>query len=294
MEVLSRASEIIYEKIRYWLEIIIVMLPNAVIAILIIIVFNYLSGTLSRLLYKILNRLFDSNKTILRVLMTLFSYFIFLIGVFLALNILHWDRTVTTFLAGAGVVGLALSFAFQDLVTNFISGMFIAAQKPLSLGDLVETNGYMGHVTEIGMRSLTLKTLDAQHVTIPSKDVFQKPLKNYMQSPERRVHLKVGVSYSSDLEAVQRITAAAVATISEIDQRKGIHVFFSAFGDSSIDYDLYFWLTQSDQAHYVSVLSKVVIAIKKAYDKEGITIPFPIRTLDMSLSRQTDTRFDAI
>lgn len=282
--IFSEAYVKIYEKVRHWLLTGFDMLPNFLIAIIIVLIFQYVARILAHGFYRVLSRFFD-NETILRVLKTLFSYFIFLIGIILALNILEWDKTVTTFLAGAGVVGLALSFAFQDLATNFISGMFIAVQKPLSLGDLVETNGHLGEVTHVGMRSITIRTLDEQHVIIPSKEVFQHPLKNYMHSKDRRVRLVVGVSYDSDLEEVRKLTLDAVATVSEVDQRRKTYVNFFEFGDSSINYELFFWITKSDENYYRAVLSEVVIAIKKAYDQHNINIPFPIRTLDMGLTK---------
>lgn len=283
LEIFRSAPELIYNEIRSWVWIAIKMLPSLIVALLVVIVFNYLAKFLSRGFYRVLSRFFD-NETVLRVLATLFSYFIFLVGVFLGLNVLQWDQTVTTFLTGAGVVGLALSFAFQDLATNFISGMFIAVQKPLSLGDLIETNDYLGEVTHIGLRSITIRTFDEQHVIIPSKEVFQSPLKNYMQSPDRRGRLVVGVSYSSDLEFVQKVTLEAVESVPEVDKRRKTQVLFFEFGDSSINYEVFFWLNRSDQMYYLEAVSKVVIAIKKAYDANGINIPFPIRTLDTSLA----------
>lgn len=284
-DVFDKAWNIIYEKIRFWITEAIGLLPNFFVAILIVVAFHYLSRILSRTIYRLLTRFFD-NEMVLRVLMTIFSYLVFFTGVSLALIILEWDGPVTTLLTSAGIIGLALSFAFQDLATNFISGMFIAVQKPLSLGDMVETNGYLGVVTHIGLRSITIRTLDEQHVIIPSKEVFQNPLKNYMQSRERRARLIVGVSYSSDLEFVQKITQQAVESVAEVDKTHPIEIYFFEFGDSSINFELFFWLNRSEQMYYLNVLSQVVIAIKKAYDANDINIPFPIRTLDMGLTQQ--------
>lgn len=284
LDLLSDAPRLIYEQIRFWIEAGIKASPKFVVSILVLVIAHYLSRILARTFYRLLSRLFD-NETLLRVFMTIFSNLVFFTGVALALSILDWDGPVKTFLTGAGIIGLALSFAFQDLATNFISGVIIAVQKPLSLGDLVETNGYLGEVTHIGLRSITIRTLDEQHVVIPSKEIFQNPLKNYMHSEQRRARLVVGVSYSSDLEFVQKITHQAVESVSEIDQSNPVKIFFFEFGDSSINFELFFWLHRSSQMHYLSVMSKVVIAIKKAYDANGINIPFPIRTLDMSLTQ---------
>ncbi|WP_439556631.1 mechanosensitive ion channel domain-containing protein, partial [Dyadobacter sp.] len=87
-------------------------------------------------------------------------------------GVLGLDKTVTSLLAGAGVLALALGFAFQDLTTNFISGAFIAIQRPIKVGDIIETNGFTGKVLSIGLRSVKLDNFAGQHVELPSKDIF--------------------------------------------------------------------------------------------------------------------------
>ncbi len=272
-------------KVTAWFNLTVMHLPNFILGILVVFVFSRLAKLVSRLFYRLASRAFD-NETVLRVFSTLISSIIFLVGVFIALSILEWDKTVTSLLAGAGVVGLALSFAFQDLATNFISGIFIVAQKPLKLGDLIETNGYMGVVYQVGLRSITLRTLDEQHVIIPSKDVFQHPLKNYMFNSRRRVKVSVGVAYNSNLDLVQKVTLEAVKSVEEVDKNYKIYVNYVEFGGSSINLDVFFWIARSNQGYYLSVQSKVIVAIKKAYDKNDINIPFPIRTIDLSMAKK--------
>lgn len=196
-----------------------------------------------------------------------------------ALNVLNLEKTVTSLLAGAGVIGLALSFAFQDLATNFISGLFIMIERPFNIGDFIETNGFEGHIERIGIRSIVIKTLDEQHVIIPSKDIFQQPLKNYNLGTERRVTLAVGISYGEDLEKIRQITKSAVELLEQVVQKKGVHVHFYEFGDSSINFELRFWIKNSDQMYFLESRSAAIMAIKRAYDANQIVIPFPIRTL---------------
>jgi small conductance mechanosensitive channel len=113
------------------------------------------------------------------------------------------DKTVTSLLAGAGVLALALGFAFQDLTTNFISGAFIAIQRPIKVGDVIETNGFTGKVLSIGLRSVKLDNFEGQQVELPSKDIFQKPIVNFTNSGERRVQMEGSIGYKDDLSIVE-------------------------------------------------------------------------------------------
>lgn len=217
----------------------------------------------------------------------LFSSIIFFIvlGIvfFTALSILNLDKAVTSILAGAGIVGLALAFAFQDIAANFISGIFISFRKPLQIGDIVKLEDYMGRVREINLRDTMIETFQGQTVIIPNKNVFQNPIENYSILHKRRFDLKVGVSYGEDLEKVRQVTLDAVKDIEGLSAKEKTSLFFSEFGDSSINFTVRLWMDSAEQLLYNRVGSDAVMRIKKAYDENDIMIPFPIRTLDFGI-----------
>lgn len=258
------------------------MLPKFILAVISLTIFLLLARVLRKLSKKVLSKIFN-NITIAQVFSSFIFYAIFLTGFFTALSILELDKAVTSLLAGAGVIGLALSFAFQDLATNFISGFFITVQKPFQVGDYVETNGYAGFITKISLRTVNIKDLDGQVIIIPSKDIFQTPLTNYSKISYRRINLEVGVSYDEDLEFVKEIAIDAIKNITEVDKRRNIKVHYHSFGDSSVNFILRFWIKDSHPNFYNDIISKAVIVIKKAFDKNNIMIPFPIRTLDFGI-----------
>jgi len=274
--------ELIRTKLLSWAVNFFELLPNFIAAIVIFIVFWQL-GKLAkkgadRFLYNLVK-----NETILRVLTTAIYYFILFEGLFVALSTMGLKQTVTQLLAGAGILGLALSFAFQSIATNIISGIIIAATRPLRVLDLVETNGFMGVVEEIGLRVVKLKTFDGQDVFIPSKEILEQPLKNYGTTPSRRLMLSVGVSYGENLENVREVTLKAIDGLPGLLTNRPPVFSYSGFDDSAISFELHVWLTTSDETDYLNARSEVIIAIKKAYDAADITIPFPIRTLDFGI-----------
>src|SRR5690606_28863708 len=125
-----------------------------------------------KLVYNIVFRLSDTPA--LSGLLSSIGYLaIFFVGISIALDVLQLDKAVSSLLAGAGIIGLALGFAFQDLTANFISGIYITFRRPFEVGHQVETNGFTGTVENIELRSTTLRTIDGLHVIIPNKDIFQ-------------------------------------------------------------------------------------------------------------------------
>ncbi|MCB0616830.1 MAG: mechanosensitive ion channel family protein, partial [Phaeodactylibacter sp.] len=207
---------------------------------------------------------------------------VILVGTFVALDILHLNKAVTSLLAGAGIVGLALSFAFQDLAQNLVSGLYLAFRRPIKVGDVIETGDYFGEVTNIGIRNSIVKTFDGQDLFLPNKYLFQDPVHNY-STGQRRIVLKVGVSYGEDLDHVEQVTLDAVKTLQNLMPGKEPQFYYEEYGDSSINYRLHLWVPYSEQRHYFDVQSEAIKAIHKAYGKAGITIPFPIRTLDFGI-----------
>jgi small conductance mechanosensitive channel len=177
---------------------------------------------------------------------------------------------------------LALGFAFQDLAVNFIAGVFMAVRKSFRIGDIIESNGFMGKVTEISLRSTKVLTFQGQKIVIPNRLIFENPLSNY-STGQRRIDLGVGVSYGDDLQKVEDVTLQAVKNLSIHDVNRPVDLYYEGFGDSSINFIIRFWVEFKQQPDFLKARSEAIKAIKAAYDAEDITIPFPIRTLDFGI-----------
>ncbi len=279
---LDKAYKLITEKLALWSESFVKLLPNLVLAVLIIVLGIFISKIVKKLSLRLIRKV-SSLETINR----LFSSFIYILTLgitfFTALDVLNLDKAVTTALAGAGILGLALAFAFQDIAANFMSGIFMSFRRPFTVGDLVKVSDHMGRIDAINLRDTSLTTLEGHFLIIPNKQVFQNPIENYSLTKIRRLDMKIGVSYADDLEKVQRITLDAVNDLTERDTNKEVEFFYEEFADSSINFDLRIWLADAEQKTYLNARSKAVILIKKAFDNADITIPFPIRTLDFGI-----------
>jgi small-conductance mechanosensitive channel len=278
----NRAYQLILQKLNGWLRELVRLLPNILLATLVLVMGFFLARVLRRLALALVEKI-SRNPELNR----LFSSFVYIVAlcvtIFTSLSILQLDKAVTSILAGAGIVGLALAFAFQDIAANFISGIFISFRRPLHTGDIVKIKDYMGKVEEINLRDTMIRTFQGQMVIIPNKDVFQNPIENFSLLGKRRVDIEVGVSYGEDLEKVREITLAAVKGIEGLSDADETTMFYNRFAESSINYTIRLWVKSTEQPAYLNVGSEAIIRIKKAYDENNIQIPTPVRTLDFGV-----------
>ena len=278
----SETFDAVAAKFTSWLEVAILLLPNLAGALIVLFVFWFLARMARGLVRNLLGRVSD-NRQIVGLLATLAYVGVVAVGGFVALGILNLDKTVTALLAGVGVIGLALGFAFQDLAANFMSGVLMAIRRPFEIDHVIETNGFLGIVEDISLRSTLLRTFQGQIVMLPNKEVFGNAIINYSLRRKRRVDLSCGVAYGDDLEEVRRVALAAVGGLNLRDPDRAVELFFTEFGDSAINFSVRFWIDFAKQTDFLNAQSEAIIALKKAFDEAGITIPFPIRTLDFGM-----------
>lgn len=278
---LHKAYEILEDKLSAWVVEFIRMLPNMILAALVFVLGMFLSRILKRVAKKLVNRI--SNQVTINNLFASFIYILFIcITIFVTLSILKLEKAVASMLAGAGILGLALAFAFQDIAANFISGILITFRRPIRIGDIVKLQDYMGKIINITLRDTEVLTFQGQYVIIPNKQIIQNPIENYSMLGKRRMDLIVGVSYGDNLDKVKKVVLDAVQNVS-VRTDDEITFFYDEFGDSSINFEVRIWIKDPEQPVWLQGRSEAIMAIKKAFDENSITIPFPIRTLDFGI-----------
>ncbi len=265
-----------------WGDQLLAMLPNIAVALVVLALFGLLGSLARRLVGRVLSRTKLSATTIPTLAKTA-SLAVVLLGVIVALNVLKLEEAAASMLAGAGVVGLALGFAFQDVAANYLAGFFLSVRHPFDVGDILETNGVIGVVESVELRNTRLRTFTGQLVSIPNRKVFQDVTTNYTAFGRRRIDVEVGVSYADDLEEVERVTREALESVEDRREEDPVEVYFTGFGGSSIDLVARFWIDLRRQPDVFRARHRAVMAIKRAYDAASITIPFPIRTLDFGI-----------
>jgi len=278
----SNSYDKLTDKLQSWGDLIILNVPNLVIAILVTLVAAFSYKYFKKVFVKATSK-YAHNQTMVNLFTNLFKIGFIVLVMFLILTIFSLNGTINKILATAGVLGLAIGLALQDPMNNMFSGVFMSVRKLYKIGDLVETNGYFGTIIDIDLRATKLRIPTGQVVTIPNKDVIQKPLKNYTVSGERRIDLPCGVSYGDNLDHVESVVLKAIKSLPNICKEKPVEIVYTDFGDSSINFKVRYWLTDPSQLDYLVEKSRGIKAIKEAFDDNDVMIPFPIRTLDFGI-----------
>jgi len=193
-------------------------------------------------------------------------YFLFLV----------WGVDVGAWLAGAGIIGIAVGFAAKDTLANVFSGLFILADAPYQLGDFVVLDsGERGVTTQIGLRSTRLLTRDDIEITIPNAVMANAKILNESGGrwQKERIRVKVSVAYGSDIDHVEEILLGVARNHPEIDEEPEPRVRFRAFGSSSLDFELLGWIHQPILRG--RVLHELNSGVYKSFAAAGIEIPYP-------------------
>lgn len=206
------------------------------------------------------------------------------VGLMVVFSILELENAVASVLAGAGVAGLAIGFACQDLASNIISGVGLSVRHLFRVGDIIETNDLTGVVQEIRLRTTQMRTFDGKTVILPNKEIFQNPLINHSDNKRRRIAVQCGVAYDTDLDHAKEVALGALEGLGVADKKP--EVFFESFGGSSIDFVARVWIDFEGQIDVKRTTDEMVRALKRAFDDADIEIPFPIRTLELGESAE--------
>ncbi len=276
------AVELVVDKVDSWIDGFVSMIPNMIVSIILFVVFLLLAKLVQKGVMKLIRKTSD-NRVLHNLFTTIVYYLVLGLGLFIILGILKLDKAVTSLLAGVGVVGLALGFAFQDIAANFVSGIILAFRRPFEIEDIVQIKGFMGPVSRTNLRVTVVETFQGQEVYIPNKDVLQAPIINYSKLGYRRIDLEIGVSYGDDLEKVEKVVLNAIKDKEWLIRKEDLIFCYTGYGDSSINLEVKFWIKYPTEPGFLEFRSDAIKTIKKAFDENEITIPFPIRTLDFGI-----------
>ncbi len=253
------------------------LLPNLLVALLIIVGSIYLSRLLSKLLGKALKKK-GADHEITQLICQVTRWSILVAGIITALQ-RFFD--VTAFLAGLGILGFTIGFALQDIMKNFVAGLILLIQQPFKVGNVIKVDAFDGTVQAINLRTTELRTRTGLIVLIPNSDMLSNTITNYTRSTLRRIDIPVGIGYDSDPRTARQVVIEAIRLIPEVLEDPTPAVIFHNFGESSIDLTAYFWV-DTGSIDYYDATDLAFINIKAALEEHAIEIPFPIRTLLMS------------
>lgn len=178
----------------------------------------------------------------------------------------------TSFIAIFGAAGLAVGLALQGSLSNFASGVLIILFRPYRVGDYIEAAGIAGSVEQVQILTTILKTGDNKQIIVPNSQIMDSIITNYSANDTRRIDMVVGVSYDDDLDKVRKTLEELLAADERILLEPAPLIAVSELADSSVNFIVRPWVKSAD---YSGVKFGMTEAIKKRFDKEGISFPFP-------------------
>lgn len=205
-----------------------------------------------------------------------FQILVYVVAFLIGLDLMGIELTALAVFGGA--LGIGLGFGLQKITSNFISGIILLVEKTINQDDLIELqDGYSGFVRRISSRFTLLETFDGKEIMIPNEDFITSQVINWTYSNKQgRVEITVGVAYGTDLELAQQIILDAAKEHPRCILEPEPACFLNGFGDSSIDFLLYFWVNDVTEGR-LRPRSEVMMSIWKKFRDAGIEIPFPQR-----------------
>lgn len=203
-------------------------------------------------------------------------------AVVLALDILGIN--VMPFIAGAGIVGVAVGFAAKDTLSNLIAGVLLIIDRPFEVGDRIEVwsapsgSSTWGDVIDIGLRATKIKTTDNIIIIIPNNEIMMRDIVNYtISSEEIRVRVNIGVAYDANIDNAKEAILQVADTAEWVMKEPAPKVVVRNFGESSVDLQLRVWIRNARKR--MDTISFITDRVKDVFDKEGIEIPYPKRDI---------------
>jgi small-conductance mechanosensitive channel len=209
-------------------------------------------------------------------------------GVFWSLSVL--GLRLGPVFGALGIGGVAVAFAAQSILANFLASIILQLRRPFRRGDQITTNDCEGVVEDVNFRTVRLRTYAGERVLVPCAEVLAQPITNHTTLGRRRTTLEIGVGYDADLEQAREVLLAATAATDGVLEKPGPEVWVKEFDESAVTLAVRFWHAP-DQATLWRVRSHVAVAVKASLDSAGIAIPFPQRVL--SFTSQVEPRSSA-
>jgi small-conductance mechanosensitive channel len=217
---------------------------------------------------------FGENRLARSLFARMIKTVIILIGLFIALDILDITALVGAVVGTAGVLGLALGFAFKDIVENYLAGIILSIRRPFAVRDFIAVDGNKGNVLRLTSREVVLMTVEGNHVLIPNAMVFKSVISNYTRNNLRQFSFRIGIGMKEDLRVLKTIGNEALLSTTGVLSDPAPYMQVERIGDFSIEVQFFGWVDQK-KTDFFAVKSEALRNLKEALDSASVELPFP-------------------
>ena len=262
-------------KIFSWVDTLIYNLPNMLIALLVFVVSYWLSGKIEKLVQGYLIRIIKQPS--IRILLArIIATLLVLMGIILALYVLNLETTIQSLLAGAGLAGLAISFALQGTLANTLSGLLIATNNDINLGDWVEINGHFGEVVAIDLRNTKIRDIHHNILYFPNKLILDTVLINHNKEIATWINIPCGVNNDSNLEQVRSLVLSIGEEMGLGKDDSKMEFNFTHFAEEAILFTFRFQVNDIGYTEANRIKSEAIMRMKEMLTSHQIGIQLPL------------------
>lgn len=267
-----------WDKIQSMVNGFIALLPNIVLGLIVFIFFLFVASRI-KVVVKRLTRNRRSARNLGLVLGRLAQGLTILIGLFIALSIV-----IPTFRAGdliqlLGISGVAIGFAFRDILQNFLAGILILLTEPFQIDDQIVFKGFEGTVENIETRATTIRTYDGRRIVIPNSELFTNSVTVNTAFENRRLEYDVGIGYGDDIDLAKQVMLDTIHSLDEVLRDPAPDALVMELAESTVNIRIRWWIQPPRRADDLHSRDKVISAIKKTLTANGIDLPFPTQQI---------------
>lgn len=256
----------------------IALLPNIVLGLIVFIFFLFIASRIKALVKRLTsNRRYARNLGL--VLGRLAQGLTVLIGLFIALSIVIPSFKVSDLVQLLGISGVAIGFAFRDILQNFLAGILILLTEPFQINDQIVFKSFEGTVENIQTRATTIRTYDGRRIVIPNSELFTNSVTVNTAFDNRRLEYDVGIGYGDDIDQAKQLMLDAVHSVDEVLKDPAPDVLAMELAGSSVNIRVRWWINPPRRADSLTSRDKVITAIKKKLVANGIDLPFPTQQI---------------
>jgi len=201
------------------------------------------------------------------------------VAIAVAFQMAGFGNFLTSLATIAAAATLAIGFAMQDVIANFVAGVFIFTDKPFRIGDWIEWDDHSGIVEDISLRVTRIRTFDNELLTVPNSHLTDGVIKNPVAKEQLRMKFTFGIGYDDDIDKATGIIIEEAEAHDEILDDPAPSVRLVELGDSSVGLQSRIWIDNPSRSDFVKTRAEYVKAVKERFDAEGINIPYPNRTI---------------
>ena len=267
-----------WEKVQGMINGFFALLPNMVLALIVFAIFFIVAGTIRRLV-RHLTRDLRHARNLGLILGRLAQWTILLIGLFISLSIIIPTLRAGDLVQLLGISGVAIGFAFRDILQNFLAGILILLTEPFQLDDQIIFKDFEGTVENIQTRATTIRTYDGRRIVIPNSELFTNSVTVNTAFENRRLEYDVGIGYGDDIDEAKRLILEAIHETAGVLQKPAPDALVMELAGSTVNIRARWWVKPPHRAEVLDLQDKVLTAIKNKLTTNGIDLPFPTQQI---------------